>query len=216
VPEALRRLHTSPRGTGTTLNQFRLNALVTQLAFGGRRRRVYRQITALSGTRSGDQVLDVGCSSGYLARMLAAAAGPSGTVTGLDPSPSAIAYARRRGPGNVVFRTGVAQDLSVFPDASFDGVTSTLAVHHVAARQRQAAFREMYRVTRPGGRLLIADFDPARWVLPLHRGAARMQHAAASTGPLDELATQAGYQIQAQGTLPLLRYIVAVRPKSLP
>ena len=213
MPEALRRLHPSPRGAGTTLDQFRLNALVSQLAFGGRRRRVYRRITALSGTRPGDRVLDVGSSSGYLARMLAAAAGPTGAVTGLDPAAAAIAYARRRGPANATFRTGVAQDLSAFGDGSFDVVTSTLAIHHVPARQRQAALREMYRVTRPGGRLLIADFDPDRPILPLHRGAARMKHAAASTGPLDELAAQAGYQLQAQGTVPLLRYIVAIRPE---
>jgi ubiquinone/menaquinone biosynthesis C-methylase UbiE len=158
-------------------------------------------------------VLDVGCSTGYLARMLAAAAGPSGAVTGLDPSEAAVAYARRRAPSNATFLAGVAQDLSAFPDATFDVVTSTLAIHHVAARKRQDALREMYRVTRPGGRLLVADFDPSRQVLPLHRGAARMQHAAASTGPLDELAAAAGYQVQRQGTLPLLRYVAAIRPE---
>jgi len=210
--ETLRRMHSRPHGTGTTLDAFRLNALVTYVAFAGRRGRVYRRIIALSGTRPGDQVLDVGCSSGYLVRMLAVAAGPSGSVTGLDPAAAAIAYARRRGPANAAFRTGVAQDLSAFPDASFDVVTSTLAIHHVPARKREAAFREMLRVTRPGGRLLVADFDPSRRALPLHRGAARMQQAAASTGPLDELAARAGYQVGGQGTLPLLRYVTAVRP----
>jgi ubiquinone/menaquinone biosynthesis C-methylase UbiE len=216
VNQALRRMHSSPRPTGTTLDRFRLNALVTQIAFGGRRRRVYRQLTALSGTRPGDRVLDVGCSSGYLVRLLAAAAGPSGTVTGLDPSEAAVAYARRRAPGNATFLAGVAQDLSAFPDATFDVVTSTLAIHHVPARKRQDALREMYRVTRPGGQLLVADFDPSRQVLPLHRGAARMQHAAASTSPLDELAAAAGYQVQRQGTLPLLRYVAAIRPDAMP
>lgn len=212
----LRRMHSGPRPAGTTLDQFRLNALVTSIAFGGRRRRVYRQVTALSGTGPGDRVLDVGCSSGYLTRLLAAAAGPTGAVTGLDPSEAAIAYARRRGPAGPEYVVGVAQDLSAFPDGTFDVVTSTLAVHHVPARKRQQAVREMLRVTRPGGRLLIADFDPAGPVMPLHRGAARMKHAAASTGPLDELAAAAGYQVEAQGTLPLLRYVVAVRPDQAP
>jgi ubiquinone/menaquinone biosynthesis C-methylase UbiE len=211
VPGALKRVHASPRQTGTTLDRFRLNALVTQVAFGGRRKRVYRQIIELSGTQPGDRVLDIGTSSGYLARMLAAAAGPAGSVTGIDPSEAAIAYARRRAPANASFITGVAEDLSAFPDASFDVVTTTLAIHHVPARKRQTAFREMYRVTRPGGHLLAADFDPARQVLPLHRGASRMQHAAATVGPLDELAAAAGYQIQACGTLPLLRYVAAAK-----
>ena len=208
---ALRRMHGGSRGTGTTIDQFRLNALVSQIAFGGRRGKVYRRIVGLSGTQPGDRVLDVGSSSGYLVRMLAAAAGPSGSVTGIDPSGAAIAYARRHAPGNASFVTGTAQDLSAFPDAAFDVVTSTLAMHHVPARRRPDAFREMYRVTRPGGRLLIADFDPSRRVLPLHRGAARMRHAAASTGPLDDLAATAGYQVRSCGTLPLLRYVTAVK-----
>jgi ubiquinone/menaquinone biosynthesis C-methylase UbiE len=219
VHGALRRMHSSPRRTGTTIDRFRLNALVTQVAFGGRRRRVYRQIVELSGASPGHRILDVGSSSGYLARMLAAAAGRSGSVTGIDPSEAAIAYARRRasGPASASasapasFVAGVAQDLSAFPDDSFDVVTSTLALHHVPARQRAAAFREMYRVTRPGGRILVADLDSSRPLLPLHPGARRMQHAAAATAPLDELAAAVGYRVEDLGTLPLLRYVTAVK-----
>ena len=183
---------------------------MTSVAFGGRRGRVYRRIVELSGAAPGDRVLDVGCSSGYLARFLAAAAGPTGSVTGLDPSEAAIAHARRP-RRRAAFVTGVAQDLSAFPDGSFDVVTSTLALHHVPARRRQDAFREMYRVTRSGGPLLVADFDPSRRVLRLHGGAARMRHAAASVGPLDDLAAAAGFRVEALGTLPLLRYVTAVR-----
>jgi ubiquinone/menaquinone biosynthesis C-methylase UbiE len=208
---ALRRAHGRQRQPGTTLDRFRLNGLVTSVAFGGRRGRVYRRIVELSGTRPGDRVLDVGSSSGYLVRLLAAVAGPSGSVTGLDPSEAAVAHARRRAPAGASFTAGVAQDLSAFPGGSFDVVTSTLALHHVPARKRQDAFREMYRVTRPGGRLLVADFDPSRRALRLHGGAARMRHAAATVGPLDDLAVTAGYRVEALGTLPLLRYVTAVR-----
>jgi ubiquinone/menaquinone biosynthesis C-methylase UbiE len=208
---ALRRAHGGQRHPGTTLDRFRLNGLVTSVAFGGRRGRVYRRIVELSGTRPGDRVLDVGSSSGYLVRLLAAVAGPSGSVTGLDPSEAAVAHARRRAPAGASFTAGVAQDLSAFPGGSFDVVTSTLALHHVPARKRQEAFREMYRVTRPGGRLLVADFDPSRRALRLHGGAARMRHAAATVGPLDDLAVTAGYRVEALGTLPLLRYVTAVR-----
>jgi ubiquinone/menaquinone biosynthesis C-methylase UbiE len=205
-----RRLHGGQRGNGTTLDRFRLNELVSQVAFGGRRGRVYRKIVSLAGVQPGDSVLDVGSSSGYLVRKLAAATGPAGHVTGVDPSEAAIAFAQRRASGGVTFRVGVAQDLDL-PDASFDVVTCTLALHHVPARKRQAAVDEMFRVTKPGGRLLLADFDPARRPMRLHPGGQRMQRAAATVGSLEELAVGAGYQVESSGRLPLLRYALALR-----
>lgn len=209
--DTARRLHGGRRRQGTTLDRFRLNELVSQIAFGGRRGRVYREIVRLSGVKSGDSVLDVGSSSGYLARKLAVAAGPSGSVTGIDPSGSAVAYAQRRALGAMSFSVGVAQDIDV-PDQSFDVVTCTLVLHHVPVRKRQTALDEMFRVTKPGGRLLIADFDPSRHSLRLHPGARRMRRAAATIGSLAELAADAGYQVDSTGQLPLLRYVGAVRP----
>lgn len=209
--DTVKRLHGGRPGRGTTIDHFRLNEVVSQIAFGGRRSRVYRRIVSLAGVQPGDSVLDVGSSSGYLAKKLAAAAGPAGHVTGVDPSAAAVAYAQRRAPSTVTFSVGVAQDLNL-PDASFDVVTCTLAMHHIPARKREAALREMYRVTKPGGRVLVADFDPSRRPLPLHPGGARMRRAAATVGPLEELAAIAGYRVHSSGKLPLLRYVLAARP----
>ena len=210
--DTLKRLHGRPGGKGTTIDHFQLNELVSQIAFAGRRSRVYRRIVSQSGVRPGDSVLDVGSSSGYLARKLAAAAGPAGHVTGVDPSAAAIAYAQRRARGAMTFTVGVAQDLGL-PDCSFDVVTCTLALHHVPARKRGTALREMYRVTKPGGRLLVADFDSSRRPFPLHPGGRRMRCAAGTVGPLAELAATTGYRVESSGRLSLLRYVLAVRPE---
>ena len=59
--DTLRRLHGGQRGKGTTIDHFRLNEMVSQIAFAGRRGRVYRRIVSLGGVRPGDSVLDVGC-----------------------------------------------------------------------------------------------------------------------------------------------------------
>ncbi len=86
--------------------------------------------------------------------------GPDGTVTGLDPSPSMLALARKRrlaaGAAEVRFIDGKATSLP-FPDASFDVVTSTQVYEYVA--DMETALAEAYRVTRPGGRLLVLDTD---------------------------------------------------------
>lgn len=201
--------HDRPHQEGERLDRVRLNEIVTHVAFGGRRRRVYARITALSGARPGDRVLDVGCGGGYLARVLAAAVGPDGRVTGIDPSAAAVGYARRRAPASCSFAVGAAQRLDL-PDRSFDVVTSTLAAHHIPDEERVAAFGEMFRVLRPGGALLAADFRPGGRRHTPHAFASAKRHGSAV--PLEELATAAGFRIEARGELPVLGYIRAVRP----
>jgi ubiquinone/menaquinone biosynthesis C-methylase UbiE len=79
---------------------------------------------------------------------------PSGVrLVGLDLSPSMLAVARERAPG-ADLRTGDAQNLP-FPDSHFDTVVSTFSMCAIPDHRR--AIREMARVLRPGGRLLLAD-----------------------------------------------------------
>ena len=191
--------HGRPGQEGARLDRVRLNEIITHVVFGGRRHRAYARITALAGARPGDRVLDIGCGGGYLARLLAAAVGPDGRVTGIDPSDTAVSYARRRAAANCSFRVGVAQDLDL-PDRSFDVVTSTLAAHHIPEADRAAAFGEMLRVLRPGG---SRRHTPDAFASAKRHG---------SAVPLEELVTAAGFRIEARGELPVLRYLRAVRP----
>jgi ubiquinone/menaquinone biosynthesis C-methylase UbiE len=110
--------------------------------------------------RPGDRVLDVGCGPGRLSCVFAEQIAPTGAVDGIDASVEMIKRARshaRKRRVAVTFQVAFAQDLP-FPDATFDAVGCTLALHHVAQDDQRIAVEEMYRVLKPGGRLLIAEF----------------------------------------------------------
>lgn len=133
---------------------------------------------------------------------------PGGTSAWSARSAPAIGYARKRATANCSFVVGAAQDLPL-PDRSFDVVASSLAAHHIPDTARQDAFGEMYRVLRPGGALLVADFRPSRRRHSLHSGVTASRHGSAV--PFEGLAAAAGLRIEACD-LPLLRYVRAIRP----
>jgi ubiquinone/menaquinone biosynthesis C-methylase UbiE len=115
-------------------------------------RRIVRSALQLA---TGDDVLDVGSGPGLLTAEMALEVGPSGTVTGIDPSEQMIALARERDP-TTTFVHGTATELP-FRDASFDAVTSTQVYEYVD--DVPGALAEARRVLRPGGRLLVLDTD---------------------------------------------------------
>ncbi|MDH2425419.1 class I SAM-dependent methyltransferase [Sphaerisporangium sp. TRM90804] len=206
--------HSHDEGGGT-IDHPRAYEVMAAVGLGGRRREVFTRLATLSGARRGNAVLDVGCGTGYLSRILSPVLGPEGRMTGVDPSPSMVEYARRRAYGNCSYLVGEGQALDL-PDASFDVVVSSLAVHHMPAAARGTALREMFRVLRPGGRLLIAEFRPptgrlAVLVANLLAGPA-MRHNPREL--LGDLIPGAGFHLRDEGELPpLLYYVRAVRPE---
>ncbi len=99
-----------------------------------------------------DRVLDVGCGTGALLRRLSH---PPALLSGIDPVPEMLAVARQRLPQEVDLREGWAERLP-FADEQFDVVVSCNMFHHI---QRPVdALREMRRVLRPGGRLVVTDW----------------------------------------------------------
>jgi ubiquinone/menaquinone biosynthesis C-methylase UbiE len=108
-----------------------------------------------AGLQPGDNVLDVACGTGVLARAAADEVGYQGSVTGLDINPGMLAVARQRAP-HIAWQEGSAEALP-FDDAQFNAVLSQFALMFFSDRAR--ALQEMIRVLRPGGHLVIAVWD---------------------------------------------------------
>ncbi len=129
-------------------------------------------VADIAGIGSGQHVLDVACGTGVLACAAAERVGSAGRVVGLDPNEEMLAVARRKSP-SIEWRDGRAEKLP-FPDESFDAVISQFGF--MFFDDKVAALREMMRVLRSGGRLVVAvcdalDHSPGYAVLAelLHR-----------------------------------------------
>ncbi|MFC0219522.1 class I SAM-dependent methyltransferase [Pseudochelatococcus lubricantis] len=117
-------------------------------------------LVASLNPKPGEHVLDVGAGTGRLAEHVVSLTGPSGRVVAVDPLPLRVELARKRGQGRFETQVAQAEDLSAFPDASFDVVYLNSVFHWVEDKPR--ALAEARRVLKPGGRLGLNTQNPDR------------------------------------------------------
>ena len=103
----------------------------------------------------GADILEVGCGNGYAASLITARG--VNRYTGLDIMPEQLEIARKRNLANACFVLGSADDLSAFPDKSFDAILDFCILHHVEGWR--TFFDESRRVLKDGGSIYAADLS---------------------------------------------------------
>lgn len=172
--------------------------------------------------REGASVLEVGCGTGVLSRLAAQRVGASGYVAGIDPAPQMIAIARdnaRHTAPPVEYKLAAIEQLP-FDSARFDVVFASLMLHHLPPEVKRAGLREVWRVLKPGGHLVIADLDrPANraWWLLFAPLLFMPMTAEQLRGRLPNYVRDAGFTpVETRGRwMQLLTFWVATKPENV-
>jgi demethylmenaquinone methyltransferase/2-methoxy-6-polyprenyl-1,4-benzoquinol methylase len=124
--------------------------------------RIWKQYTVdMAAVRPGDQVLDVAAGTGDLSYAFSKRVGDKGHVWMTDINEAMLARGKERMidrgvVGNIDYRQANAEELP-FDDNQFDLVTIAFGLRNVTNKDK--ALRDMYRVLKPGGRLLVLEFS---------------------------------------------------------
>jgi ubiquinone/menaquinone biosynthesis C-methylase UbiE/protein-S-isoprenylcysteine O-methyltransferase Ste14 len=146
----------------------RLVDTLENMISGGNLENILHATLDAAELRPGERLVDVGCGSGVLAVLAAERMAKSGQgageIVGIDATPGMIDLARERAmaTGSTArFEVGTAEALP-FADGALDALTSSYFFHHLPSDLKRQVLYEMWRVLKPGGRLVVADYSRPR------------------------------------------------------
>jgi ubiquinone/menaquinone biosynthesis C-methylase UbiE len=187
----------------------------------GREDSLRRMTVNLAQVKPGDCVLEVGCATGSLSLAAKRQAGPTGKVVGIDIIPGMIDVSRNKASQaglDVTFQLSSIEDLP-FPDKNFDVVMCSFMIFHMSEKVRNKGIKEIYRVLKPKGILLVLDLalptkTVSRRILKLFLGfmlkheLKELQPIMESTGFSDIEISQAKYRVIG---LPILSFVRGIK-----
>src|SRR5260370_4603196 len=140
-----------------------------------------RAVLEALSLRTGERVLELGCGGGYLAREAAKFVGATGQVSAVDISPDQIVAAQARCADLAWVECRIA-DIAALPyaDGAFNAVIAVQSLEYLP--DLDAGLRQIHRVLRPGGRLIVVatDWSSAVWH---SENVARMQRVLTAWAP---------------------------------
>jgi SAM-dependent methyltransferase len=118
---------------------------------------LHRDVAGALAPSHGEDALDLGCGTGGVAELIA---GSGARIVGVDLAPGLVEIAQERARErglDIDYRVGDCEDLE-FDDASFDAVGSSVGI--MFSPDHAASAAELARVTKPGGRIALANWQP--------------------------------------------------------
>jgi SAM-dependent methyltransferase len=143
---------------------------------------IHERVVDNLAPRPGQAWLDLACGTGAVAERAAAG---GADVVGVDLAPALIETAKQRAAEQgleIDYRVGDCENLDL-PDASFDALSSTCGI--MFAPDHEAAAREIARVTKPGGRIALANWTPTGGLARMFKMMAPFQPAPPPSSPFD-------------------------------
>ena len=200
---------------GIVLHSARFYDFLAWTMMLGREEAFREKVVELGRLKPGESVLDVGCGTGTLAIAAKRRVESTGRVCGIDASQEMIARARkkaRKAGLEIEFKNEVIEALS-FTDAQFDAVLSTLMLHHLPRGLREDGAREIRRILKPGGRVLVVDFGGTEqqngFLAHFHQ-----RHGHVKPADVTALLTSAGLNVTVSGAVGVkdLHFTLATAP----